>query len=35
MSHYREILGASRTVPQELARLGSGKAAKAATPVKK
>lgn len=35
MGRYREILGAGRTVPQELARLGAGKAAKAATPVKK
>ncbi len=34
MSRYRDILGARRTVPQELARLGTGKA-KPSTPVKK
>ena len=34
MSRYREILGARRSVPQELARLGTGKA-KTSVPVKK
>jgi hypothetical protein len=35
MSHYRNALGAPRTVPQELARLGSVGTAKPATSTKK
>lgn len=35
MSRYRDTLGARRMVPQELARLGTGKAAKPTAPVKK
>jgi hypothetical protein len=35
MTRYRDILGARRTVPQELARLGTGKATKSAVPAKK
>jgi hypothetical protein len=35
MSRYRDILGARRTVPRELAQLGTGKAAKQPAPVKK
>jgi hypothetical protein len=35
MSHYRDVLGARRMVPQELARLGSGGAAKPAAAGKK
>jgi hypothetical protein len=35
MSHYRDLLGARRLVPQELARLGAGGAAKPAAGSKK
>jgi hypothetical protein len=35
MDRYREVLGARRMVPQELARLGAGKTAKPAAPLKK
>jgi hypothetical protein len=35
MSHYRDVLGVRRMVPQELARLGAGMAAKKSTGAKK
>ncbi len=35
MNRYRDLLGARRMIPQELARLGAGKAAKPAAPGKK
>lgn len=35
MGRYRDILGARRMVPQELARLGTGKGTKPTAPVKK